>query len=250
MPRANSQHANGPAPFWEGKGHEEAEVMARVPESPRLRRLLKDLEALMMAEGFLHLSTDDIARRLRCSKATLYRLAPSREELFELVVERWLARVRDTGWKELAEEKTWPAKLVGFLTQPIRLRTREASHKFVHDMRDFPGGYRIWLAHQHQRMATLEAIIDQGARAGAFQEVHSRLAADLMLTSVRRAIEPDFLVSVGLSLTEAFEEWYRILEFGLIRNGGSPSQSPSRVINLDAPAPADDKSNGRVASKR
>ena len=247
MPRASSQQADGGAPFWEGKGHEEAAVMARVPDSPRLRRLLKDLEALMMAEGFLHLSTDDIARRLRCSKATLYRLAPSREELFELVVERWLARVRDTGWKELAEEKTWPAKLVGFLTQPIRLRTREASHKFVHDMRDFPGGYRIWLAHQHQRMATLEAIIDHGAKAGAFQEVHSRLAADLMLTSVRRAIEPDFLVSVGLSLTEAFEEWYRILEFGLIRNTQAVP-GDRRTIDLDAPVLRQE--NGRMASKR
>jgi len=247
MPRANSEHTDGKAPFWEGKGHEEAAVMARVPESARLRRLLKDLEALMMAEGFLHLSTDDVARRLRCSKATLYRLAPSREELFELVVERWLARVRDTGWKELAEEKTWPAKLVGFLTQPIRLRTREASHKFVHDMRDFPGGYRIWLAHQHQRMATLEAIIDQGAKAGAFQEVHSRLAADLMLTSVRRAIEPDFLVSVGLSLTEAFEEWYRILEFGLIRNANAVDDGRSRTIDLATPAR---DGNGKVPSKR
>ena len=248
MPRANSQHADGAQPFWEGKGHEEAAVMARVPESPRLRRLLKDLEALMMAEGFHHLSTDDIARRLRCSKATLYRLAPSREELFELVVERWLARVRDTGWKELAEEETWPAKLVGFLTQPIRLRTREASHKFVHDMRDFPGGYRIWLAHQHQRMATLEAIIDHGAKAGAFQQVHSRLAADLMLTSVRRAIEPDFLVSAGLSLTEAFEEWYRILEFGLIRNADAVDQTSARTIDLDAHAAREN--NGKVASKR
>jgi AcrR family transcriptional regulator len=247
MPRAREQ-ADGAAPFWEGKGHEEAAVMARVPESPRLRRLLKDLEALMMTEGFLHLSTDDIARRLRCSKATLYRLAPSREELFELVVERWLARVRDTGWQELAEEKTWPAKLVGFLTQPIRLRTREASHKFVHDMRDFPGGYRIWLAHQHQRMATLEAIIDHGAKAGAFQEVHARLAADLMLTSVRRAIEPDFLVSVGLSLTEAFEEWYRILEFGLIRNASVVAQAEPRTIDLQETAPRD--SNGKVSSKR
>src|SRR5204862_3910706 len=57
MPIAKEQ-SDSEAPFWAGKGHEEAAVMARVPESPRLRRLLKDLEALMMTEGFLHLGTD------------------------------------------------------------------------------------------------------------------------------------------------------------------------------------------------
>lgn len=220
--------------IWEGRGHEEAALVARLPESRRLQSLATDLESLMMHEGFLHLSTDEIARRLRCSKATLYRLAPSREELFELVIERWLARIRDAGWRTVAESEGWTAKLVGYLSNPIETLTREASFKFVSDVQSFPAGYRIWLAHQQQRMAGLEAIIDAGSRAGVFQDVHARLVAELMLTSVRRIIEPDFLASVGLSLTDAFEEWYRVLEHGLVLrtpNGAKPKRKavPSRT---------------------
>ena len=211
------------SPIWEGRGQEEAALVARLPPSRRLKSLAEDLESLMMYEGFLHLSTDDLARRLRCSKGTLYRLAPSREELYEFVIERWLARIRDAGWRAVAESEGWTAKLVGYLSTPIETLTREASFKFVSDVQNLPAGSRIWRSHQRQRMAGLEAIIDAGSQAGVFQAVHARLVAELMLTSVRRVIEPNFLASVGMSLTQAFQEWYRILEHGLVipsENGG------------------------------
>src|SRR5213076_1897274 len=47
----------------------------------RQRALLADLEALFLAEGFAAFTLDDLAGRLRCSKSTLYALAPSKEQL-------------------------------------------------------------------------------------------------------------------------------------------------------------------------
>ena len=204
------------SPRWgDTYGLEEEALLRRLPRTSRLRRLLADLEHLMMHEGFLHLSTDDIAKRLHCSKTTLYRLAPSREDLFELVIERWLARLRDSGWDELNAATDWPQKLVGYL-DVVKARTRDASQRFMQDLHAFPGGHRILMDHQRRRIEVLEAIIAGSIEAGEFQNVNPRLAAELILTSVRRAVEPEFLASVGLSLADAFAEWYRILEFGLI----------------------------------
>ena len=226
----STRKVSNPPAIWDGEGTEEAAVMTRVPESARVRRLLQDLESLMVTEGFLHLNTDDIARRLRCSKATLYRLAPSREELFELVIERSLARMRDRGRQEVAAEESWEARFVAFLVEPLRSWTREVSYHFIRDLRAFPGGNRLWLAHEEKRMETLEAIIAAGADAGAFQPVHARLAADLILTTVKRALEPDFAASIGLSVTDAFEEWYRVLEFGLIRNATDAERAEALAL--------------------
>jgi len=229
---------------WDA-AHEEADVLARVPDSPRVRRLFQDLESLMVTEGFLDLSTDDIARRLRCSKATLYRLAPSREELFELVIERSLARMRDRGREELATETSWEARFVAFLIEPLRIWAREVSYNFIRDMRAFPGGNRLWLAHEAKRMETLEAIIAEGAAAGAFHPVHARLAADLIMTTVKRAMEPDFAASVGLSVNEAFEEWYRVLEFGLIRNATQAERAEALALASSDRAARNRRANGR-----
>jgi AcrR family transcriptional regulator len=214
-------------PGWIGSGDEEAEFLSGLPESVRLRRLVDDLETLMMAEGFLEFSTDDIARRLRCSKATLYRLAASREELFELVIGRWLARFRDVGWQEVQAADDWPSRLVRYLgAAPTGVR--DASYKFMRDVYALAGGYRMMLDHQQRRMACLEAIIAAGVKAGAYQDVHPRVAADLILSSVRRLVDPDFLASVGLSVAEATEEWYRVLEFGLLRPGTTAPRARRR----------------------
>lgn len=218
-------------PWWFGHESEEAALLAQLPRSPRLRRLLTDLDTLCMDEGFLHLSTDEIARRLRCSKATLYRLADSREELFELVIERWLARLRDAGWKEVEAATDWPGRLTRYLGSTVQ-QTWGISYEFMRDVRAFPGGHRRLMEHQQLRIRVLEAIIAGGIEAGQFSAVDPRLAADLILTTLRRALEPDFLASVGLSLNDAFEEWYRILEFGLIlpktAKGGTTRKSAPR----------------------
>src|SRR5215510_185885 len=65
--------------------------------SPRLERLFEELEHVFLHDGFLHFRTEELARRLHCSKRALYQIAPSREELFELVVERWLTKLRHAG---------------------------------------------------------------------------------------------------------------------------------------------------------
>jgi AcrR family transcriptional regulator len=41
--------------------------------------LLDEVEELLLAEGFTAVSMDEVAQRLRCSKATLYSVAGSKE---------------------------------------------------------------------------------------------------------------------------------------------------------------------------
>ena len=67
--------------------------------SDRQKELLADLEALFFASGFRTVTVDEIATRLKCSKRTLYEIAPSKQELFVLVIESWLDRIRHQGWQ-------------------------------------------------------------------------------------------------------------------------------------------------------
>jgi AcrR family transcriptional regulator len=59
----------------------------------RLERVAEEAEDLFAREGFLHFSTTQIAQRLRCSKTTIYSIAPSREKFFELIATRVLKRL-------------------------------------------------------------------------------------------------------------------------------------------------------------
>ena len=48
--------------------------------------MLAELEELFLAEGFAQFTLDELAGRMRCSKSTLYALAPSKEQLAVKVV--------------------------------------------------------------------------------------------------------------------------------------------------------------------
>src|SRR3954453_3319269 len=58
----------------------------------RRDELLDELVTLVLAEGFGAFTLDDLARRLRCSKSTLYALAAGREQLVVAGVKRFFQR--------------------------------------------------------------------------------------------------------------------------------------------------------------
>jgi AcrR family transcriptional regulator len=197
------------------EGSEEAEVLAQVPESRRLRQILRDLETIVLEEGFLHLGMSDIASKLRCSNVTLYRLAPGRTELFERLVELWLARARDRGRASSEAAETWPDRVITFLGAGVAA-ARRTSFAFMRDLQAFPGGRKALLTHQQKRAADLERLLEAGVRAGAFNDVNPQLAADILLLSMRRFIEPEFLTKVHLDFADAMDEVYKLIEYGIM----------------------------------
>ena len=62
--------------------------MAAPPQQDRQARLLGEIEAIYLAEGFRGSTVGELAARLRCSRRALYELAPSKEELFLRVLGR------------------------------------------------------------------------------------------------------------------------------------------------------------------
>jgi AcrR family transcriptional regulator len=199
--------------------------------SPRLERLLEELEHVFLHDGFLHFRTEELARRLHCSKRALYQIAPSREELFELVVERWLAKLRRSG-VTAAEAAADPfAAVTDYLGAAI-VATRDAGAQFVRDLSRFPATYRRLMRHQRERIAGLERLIQEGTARGHFRGVHAKLIAEVMLNAVAQLVDPEVLARVGLTMSQAFAALYDIVEHGLLpANGGRSSARRRRRLN-------------------
>jgi AcrR family transcriptional regulator len=215
LPWNSTENAAGEVEGPLTMGGEETAILDSLPDSTRMRRLLRDLETLMLREGFLHLTMGDIAERLRCSKTTLYRLAGSTDDLFELVIRIWLARANDRSWHEYEQASDWPGRLVGFVTTPFL--NRDTSYAFIHDLKAFPGGHRALLDYERRRRAVVVDILQQGMEAGVFRTVHPELVADVIHRGADRILEPEFLGSVRLSVSDAFEQLLRLFEYGLIQ---------------------------------
>src|SRR5689334_24694043 len=61
----------------------------------RRTELFDAVVALFLAEGFAHLTLDEIAARLRCSKSTLYTLSASKEQLVTAATKHFFRTATD-----------------------------------------------------------------------------------------------------------------------------------------------------------
>ncbi len=227
-------------------GKEEARLLGQLPDSPRVRRVLEELEMVMHTQGFLHLSMDDLARILRCSKGTLYRLAESREDLFDLALRLWCARVRDDGWDAADATEKWSGRFEGYCRASVSaMRRCNTSTAFWQDVKRSPRGRSILMEHQKLRIDGLEALVRMGGESNAVRDVNPRLLAELMLRCMALMVDPDFTGSINMRVEDAVDEWYRIIEYGIL--SPSPHPPPPR---RDGSAPDGLAADGLAAASR
>jgi AcrR family transcriptional regulator len=183
----------------------------------RLERVIEEAESLFVEEGFLHFGTIELARRLRCSKRTLYSIAPTREKFFEVILERHLARMnRDI----IAAAKAAPnciAALCAPVETVITLFGNESS-RFNHDLRTFPPGLRVLRRTDKQRLRLTEETIAQGVRLGAFRKVDPRLVAAALNAAAMRVTDPQYLTESTMTWAQALREVFRLFFQGLLQS--------------------------------
>ncbi|MGO9266997.1 MAG: TetR/AcrR family transcriptional regulator [Candidatus Binataceae bacterium] len=185
--------------------------------SERVERLLDEAEALFVKEGFLHLSTDDLARLLHCSKRTLYTIARGRENFFATVMSRRMSRLeRENIAKVQAARNVEDAILVcvEFMVEALE----SISAVYLRDLMRFPPGERAVRHNISQVTNALTKVIEQGERENVFRKIAPRVVAEALLASVRRMIDPDFLATSRVTSADAVRQVYQIFWFGLQTN--------------------------------
>jgi AcrR family transcriptional regulator len=144
----------------------------------RQRALLADLEALFLAEGFATFTLDELAGRLRCSKSTLYALAPSKEQLAVKVVTQFFR-----GAAERIEERIDgiddAPKLIGEYLAGVAEHLNRASATFMRDLAEFGPTRDAYQLNSRFAAKRLRQFIDRGVADGVFRDVHARLVAEM-----------------------------------------------------------------------
>lgn len=183
--------------------------------SPRLRHILRELERIIVGEGFRHLDTATLARRLRCSKRALYAFAPTQERLLQMLIRRVLERT-DAYLAKAARDAPNPRAALTHYMSAIVETSRPASARFLRDIAAFPPGMRLLQQLQRRTCDRLERLIREGSKAGTFNDISPKLVAELILMAAGSLIDPGFQRSLGLNLAESYEELSRLLYHGLL----------------------------------
>lgn len=185
-----------------------------IPTSPRHGQLLDALETLVRREGLVGMGVGEIASRLNCSRSTLYAIAPSKEQLFVLLVGRLLDRIQ-TGALALADRKRSPkGRLEAYLSGAIE-EVRGIGLPFLAEVQRHEHARKLLEEFRRSTVAQLRSYIEDGIKSGVFHPVNPLLAAELLDAAAARIQDPQVLAKTGLTASEAVTELMRFVTRGL-----------------------------------
>ena len=171
----------------------------------RQTHLRDALVDLVLAQGFSHLTMDDFAAQLNCSKRTLYALASSKEQLAVLAVRHFFKRATEQVEAAIVRTRA-PANRVTRYLEAVAEALRPASRAFRDDLASYGPATEIYEQNTVTAAHRVGELIDEGTRAGAFRRVHAAFVSEVVTATMRRITSGEIAAVTGLSDAEAYSE--------------------------------------------
>lgn len=192
--------------------------MTTPPEFATKRRLelFDALVDLFLSEGFAHLTLDEIAARLRCSKSTLYTLADSKGHLVRSATVHFFRGAADEVEARIRDVPGARERIIGYL-EAVGTALAPASDRFMADLDAFAPALEVYDQNTRFAAARVHELIDEGVRNGEFRPVHAALAADIAATMMERIQRRGVRAATGLDDAQAYRELALILTAGISR---------------------------------
>ncbi len=184
--------------------------MTAAHATARRVELFDQLTALFLDEGFAHLTLDDIAARLHCSKSTLYTLAGSKEQLVRAATVHFFRGATERVEAAIVDVEGISARLSAYLSA-VGVALEPASRRFMNDLAAFPPAREV--CEQNTAFAAErvhELIGDVGS-------VHAAFVADVAASTMARIQTREVAERTGLDDSQAYAELAALLTAGIVR---------------------------------
>lgn len=199
---------------------------------PRKRqKYLNQLRPLFFEHGLTALSVDDLSERLGVSKGTLYNSFSSKEEIVAVLMEQVLREIG--GFEAIVDDRSKP--FMDRYLESIELLTRSLagmSNRFLSDLKDqYPALWEQVRRFREYATQVLVRFYEEGKATGVIGDVSTRMLVLSDRLFFDALTEPAVLEANGLSLQEAFSEYFRLKVTGMLSD--SPDGDVKRLaINM------------------
>lgn len=182
----------------------------------RRAEILRGLVEIFLAEGFLDFSLEDLAGRLKCSKSTLYGVAPSKEQLVTAVV-RTFFRDATAQVDRRIDGIADPVERIGTYLRAIAEALEPASPRFYADVIAFAPARAIYARNTSIAAARVEELLAQASGDGASDRTAFLGAVTRsVMESIQRG---DIESTTGLTDASAYAMLAELVVAGVRRHG-------------------------------
>lgn len=189
-------------------------VRRKSSRSLRREELLQAASDLLLTEGFTSLTVDDLARRLKCSKSTLYGVAPTKEQLVLRVTKRFFSDATEHIESEISSVDSPPDQIGSYL-KGVGAQMSKLSPAFYRDMVGFAPTAEIYALNSAVAAQRTRELIANGVRSGHFRAINADFAGHLIAWSIEGIQGGRFQESLGITAGDAYRELGDLLLKGL-----------------------------------
>lgn len=184
----------------------------------RQRELLDQMERLI-AGGFATLTMAELAARLNCSLRTLYALAPSRDELVLIVVDRNLWRVGRAA-RDAVREDLAPLDAVRAYLEAATVAVSGWTEAFARDLAAVPAAQELEEGHNEYLFDVTRTLLDLAVERGDIAGVDTAAVARVLAGLGRFFSRARVISSLESSPKEAADQVVDLVLRGLRSRAG------------------------------
>lgn len=186
--------------------------------SPRKEQILDELEQIVLVQGFRSLRLTDVAQQLNASYATLYAIAPTKEELVLLVVDRWYSRAIASAQRQLARAKG-PVKRLELWIEYGVAGVTVTGQAFWADVATHAALNQLVESYSHYYVEVLEAVLNEGVAEGVFRKVNTRALAVYWEAAGASLRDEAYLQRLqGMPIPELAQLWVDLILHGILKD--------------------------------
>lgn len=191
----------------------------------RQRELLDQL-GILFDGGFAHLTMAGVAAELSCSLRTLYDLAPSRDELLLMVIDRNLWRI-GRGATSVVREGVAPLQALRDYLTAASEAVADMSPAFARDLEAVPAAVALREAHTEHLAGVTRCLLDLAVERGEIADVDTAALARVLTGVSRELTRPEVIGTLRSSPRDAADAVVGIVLDGLAATKGRRPQ-PAR----------------------
>lgn len=179
----------------------------------RHREILDELVAVF-DDGFIHLTMADLASRMNCSLRTLYGLAPSRDELVLLVVDRNLWRIGRAAIAAIEPDQP-PLEVIRSYLAAANIAVANTTEAFAVDCAGVPATRELRQSHLDYLIAITRSLLDLAVDRGDVAPIDTAAAARVVASVGNDFAGPETLPTLQTSPKEAADQMVDVILRGL-----------------------------------
>jgi AcrR family transcriptional regulator len=184
--------------------------------------VLDQLEDMFQTDGVASFTIAELAAGVGCSRRTLYELAPSKDQLVLVVLDRLLHKKGRASLAQISESDSIVDQLRAYVTGGVHIHLNAS---VFDDLADDAAGLRMIDTHYRFVMKVIERLVAMGIESGELPgDVNPALVAAVLAGASQYLSQPEILSQVARDEADALHQLVDLLAPALKTEAAPPIQ--------------------------